>query len=254
MAYLTSPNVVRDRPSNANTVGTVASVSGLKLLGEYGFGPLRCATLGLTNVSVTANRNSTTSAWGTQSLYTFPTGGTLVLGAFGRLTATRGEATNMQPGAAFLYSIGSAAVVAGDAATVVDTKADIIPATTATMSGGTIAFNLLSRSAITVLTDNSGGTASDTLADVPGAYTEATLANQIASLAAKVNALIRNTSAAKVAAFDGTSSAAAAILNFSNSNGSSAQIATGDSSILFTGSVSLFYVNLGLSTANDSQP
>ena len=41
------------------------------------------------------------------------------------------------------------------------------------------------------LTDNSGGTASDTIADVPAAYTEATLANQIASLAAKVNALIR---------------------------------------------------------------
>ncbi len=43
---------------------------------------------------------------------------------------------------------------------------------------------------ITKLTDNSGGTASDTLADVPATYTEATLANQIASLAAKVNELI----------------------------------------------------------------
>lgn len=43
---------------------------------------------------------------------------------------------------------------------------------------------------LTALTDNSGGTASDTIADVPGTYTEATLANQIASLAAKVNALI----------------------------------------------------------------
>lgn len=41
------------------------------------------------------------------------------------------------------------------------------------------------------LTDNSGGTASDTIADVPGTYTEATLANQIASIVAKVNALIR---------------------------------------------------------------
>ncbi|MGH7774472.1 MAG: hypothetical protein ACREQA_19790 [Candidatus Binatia bacterium] len=37
------------------------------------------------------------------------------------------------------------------------------------------------------LTDNTGGTASDTLADVPAAYTEATLANQLASLAAKIN-------------------------------------------------------------------
>jgi hypothetical protein len=44
---------------------------------------------------------------------------------------------------------------------------------------------------LTALTDNSGGTASDTLADVPASYTEATLANQIASLAAKINAIIR---------------------------------------------------------------
>lgn len=47
-----------------------------------------------------------------------------------------------------------------------------------------------SATSITVLTDNSGGTASDTIADVPGSYTEATLANQIASLAAKINELV----------------------------------------------------------------
>lgn len=44
---------------------------------------------------------------------------------------------------------------------------------------------------IAELTDSSGGTAGDTIADVPGTYTEATLANQIASLAAKINAIIR---------------------------------------------------------------
>lgn len=40
------------------------------------------------------------------------------------------------------------------------------------------------------LTDNSGGVASDTIADVPAAYTEATLAAHIASLTAKVNAIL----------------------------------------------------------------
>lgn len=44
--------------------------------------------------------------------------------------------------------------------------------------------------ALVALTDNSGGTPSDTIPDVPGSYTEATLANQIASLTAKVNAII----------------------------------------------------------------
>lgn len=44
--------------------------------------------------------------------------------------------------------------------------------------------------ALVALTDNSGGTPSDTIVDVPGTYTEATLANQIASLTAKINAII----------------------------------------------------------------
>lgn len=57
---------------------------------------------------------------------------------------------------------------------------------------GVVAFRASDGAAqIAELTDNSGGSASDTLADVPASYTEATLANQIASLAAKVNALIR---------------------------------------------------------------
>lgn len=43
---------------------------------------------------------------------------------------------------------------------------------------------------ITALTDNSGGTPSNTIADVPTSYTEATLANQIASLAAKINEVV----------------------------------------------------------------
>jgi hypothetical protein len=55
---------------------------------------------------------------------------------------------------------------------------------------GLIAFNAKRGGAITPLTDSSGGTASNTIADVEGTYTEATLANTVASLTAKVNALI----------------------------------------------------------------
>lgn len=43
---------------------------------------------------------------------------------------------------------------------------------------------------ITVLTDSSGGTPSNTIVDVPASYTEATLANQLASLAAKINEIV----------------------------------------------------------------
>lgn len=44
--------------------------------------------------------------------------------------------------------------------------------------------------ALVALTDSTGGTPGNTIADVPGTYTEATLANQLASLTAKVNAII----------------------------------------------------------------
>lgn len=40
---------------------------------------------------------------------------------------------------------------------------------------------------IVVLTDNSGGTASNTLAAITGSYVEATIENTVASLAAKIN-------------------------------------------------------------------
>lgn len=45
-------------------------------------------------------------------------------------------------------------------------------------------------SGITALTNNTGGTVSNTIADVPAAYTEATLANQLASITAKINEII----------------------------------------------------------------
>ena len=41
--------------------------------------------------------------------------------------------------------------------------------------------------ALVALTNSSGGTPSNTIVDVPGSYTEATLANQIASLTATIN-------------------------------------------------------------------
>ncbi len=44
---------------------------------------------------------------------------------------------------------------------------------------------------ITELTDSTGGTADDTLADVGASFSQATLNNNFADLAAKVNALVR---------------------------------------------------------------
>lgn len=47
-------------------------------------------------------------------------------------------------------------------------------------------------STITDLTDNSGGTAADTIAVIGATYSQTEVANAIASLAAKINALAGN--------------------------------------------------------------
>ena len=53
-------------------------------------------------------------------------------------------------------------------------------------------------SAITDLTDNSGGTAADTVAAIGGTYSQSEVANAIASLAAKINELNAALQAAQV--------------------------------------------------------
>lgn len=52
--------------------------------------------------------------------------------------------------------------------------------------------------AIADLADNSGGAASDVIAAVPGAYNQAELANAIASLTAKANAILAALRAANI--------------------------------------------------------
>lgn len=44
--------------------------------------------------------------------------------------------------------------------------------------------------AVTSLTDSSGGTASDTIASISASYSQTEVRNALASLAAKINALI----------------------------------------------------------------
>ena len=57
-------------------------------------------------------------------------------------------------------------------------------------TGGKITNNGTQASAIVALTDSTTGTADNTLADVGAAFNQATLNNNFADLAAKVNALI----------------------------------------------------------------
>jgi len=54
------------------------------------------------------------------------------------------------------------------------------------------------QAAITALTDNTGGTADNTLASVEASYTQATIRNNFADLGAKVNSIISALKAAGI--------------------------------------------------------
>lgn len=57
--------------------------------------------------------------------------------------------------------------------------------------GGVVApFTDASGDAVSSLTDNSGGTSSDTIAAIGATYNQAQVQNAVASLAAKINELI----------------------------------------------------------------
>ena len=60
---------------------------------------------------------------------------------------------------------------------------------------GIIAPFSVSGTAVPSLTDNSGGTGADTIAVIGATYDQAEVANAIASLADKINALIASSSA-----------------------------------------------------------
>lgn len=96
----------------------------------------------------------------------------------------------MAPNYPYAISLAFSALAAGSSVTVQDVCQRSKTFVLDDVTGAAWVDSAVSvTSAITSLTDSSGGTASDTIAAVPGAYTQATLANQIASLAAKVNAL-----------------------------------------------------------------
>lgn len=245
-----------DRPPNARTVGTVtAGVTGLGLGQEYGGdGPLRFTQITMDSTfAPTITRNGTTSAYGSQKIYTFPSGQIKLLGAYARFVLTRGETTNMTSGAAFYVSLGSAAVISTDAATIVDTKCDFLSPQLATLSGGTVTQNFINKTAVTIMTDSSGGTANDTIAAITagGAYAQADLTalkNAAATWTAKINQLIRNVGSSKFVAYDGGATAPDLYVNISNSNGASAQVATGNSSLVMHGVVNLVWMNEGYLT------
>lgn len=209
--------------------------SGFKI--EYsGVGQLRLAKVTFTDYSLTITDATTNGAHGSLKLFDFPQTLVKFAGIGYDLTMTAGSG-GIGDTAAMVWSLGTAAV-ATDNATLTSTEADIIPSVASTLVGGTKTSTGVSAAAgIVTLTDSSGGTASDTIADVPSSYTEATLANQLASLTAKVNALIGITGGV----LNGTSAAKSVYLNVA---GAAADVSA-DDTLTLNGTFLFAWFNLG---------
>jgi len=176
---------------------------------------------------------------GNLKIYTFPEGAIKILGATVDLafTVTSGL-TN-----ALKFSLGIIPAATTDALTL--TKANVVPSTGGTITTGAGTMKGLSQNtAIVALTDGSGGTPSDSIADAPTSYTEATIANTWASFAAKINELIalmtlNGNSLAPL--LDGTSAAKDLYLNIGAINANS----SADATVTITGTITIAWQWVG---------
>lgn len=228
-----------DQVGNVNTtVGTVAGtgVSGV----EKTTGIVKQTIITLTNLSVTMTDGGASGSIGSQKIYDMPAGLIKILGARTKLTVV--AASGIGATATLKHSLGTAAAATTDALTL--TKANIIPSTDTVLSssaGSPAGVSIVT--AITALTDNSGGSASDTIAAQTGAYVQATQQNTIASLAAKINAIIAALTLAgneQTFTVDGTSSAADIYLNFGVADAGS----TANSTLTVNGTITIDWMTL----------
>lgn len=229
-----------DNVDNSNTaVGTVNG-TGVTLTGEYTTGIVKQTIIRLDSVAITMTDGTTNGSIGSLKVYDMPAGLIRILGARTKLTAT--AASGISATGTLKHSLGTAAAATNDTLNL--TKANIIPSTNTTLSSsaGAVA-GVSAATAITALTDNSGGTASDTLAAITGSYVEATIENTVASLAAKINALIAALTLAGNGislVVDGISSAADIYLNFGVADADS----SANSSVTVTGTITIDWMTL----------
>lgn len=194
-------------------------------------------TLVFTAYSLTMTDQGAAGSQGSLKLYDFPEGVIRILGAVVNLTIAR-VGTALTTTSAIVGALGTAAAGTGNA-TLLTTEADIISSTTCTLTAGAGTFVAINAAPITVLTDNTGGSISNTLAAQTGSYVQATIQNSITSLAAKINELIAV--ADRGTTFDGTGTAKDLYLNFATPDAGS----TGDDALTVTGTIQWLWANYG---------
>lgn len=223
---------------NGGTLGTGSTLS----VDETSAGQVHVTKIKFTNHIISMSDLTTNGSIGSKKIYTFPTAQIKMLGARTNLTGTVGAGISAT--ATLKHSVGTAAAATNDTLSL--TKANIIPSTNTTLSSSAGTIKGVSKvTAVVALTDNSGGTPSDTIAAQSGSYVQATQQNTIASLAAKVNELIalQTLNGTPLAAtLDGTASAIDVYLNFGVADAGT----TADTTLTLNGSVTLVWAFAGV--------
>jgi len=222
-----------DGTGKGGTLGTGSALT----VNEQSVGHIHITKITLNSLAVSMVDGTTNGSIGSKKVYTFPSGLIKMLSARTNLTVS--VTSNIGATAALKHSLGSAAAATNDTLSL--TKANIIPSTSTTLA--TSAGSPKGKSAATALvalTDNSGGTASDTIAAQSGSYVQATQQNTIASLAAKINALIARLTLNGESLdplLDGLSSAVDVYLNFGVADADS----SGNATVTVSGTIYLVW-------------
>lgn len=140
-----TPTIGKARPSDANTVGTVTSATGLSVeeFGDEGFIRRTVFTFTAFTIALTRTSSSITANSGAGTpgkIYTFPIGYIQPIAGVANLTLATGFATS----SGFVMSVGSAQAAAD--ATLTSTEANFMASTAAAIatSAGTFATGLAS--------------------------------------------------------------------------------------------------------------
>lgn len=129
-----TPSIAQSRPFGLNSVGTLATASGLSLVSECGDGPVRQVVIKLTSYSLSMVQGGS-SFNGSATIYTMPAGShSGIYGTFyGSITAGSGGIPDT---AAVLLGLGT---VASAGTTMTTTEVNIGASTSNSLVGGTLA-------------------------------------------------------------------------------------------------------------------
>lgn len=230
--------ILRGSPSSSNRPLTVPADIGLSVKHYGGFGSTRTAVITFSSVALTATDNGGTASGGLK-IADFPEGLVLILGAVADLSFTT---SSVATDAAWVASLGTA--TAGADGSLTSTEANIIPSTAAAIASSAGEFNGVSLDTITALTDSTGRTPDDTIANHADLSTYATdaavIEQNVSDLAGKINEIITAINGLMAKAIDGTATPVDLYLNMASTNDP-----VGNETITISGKIQITYVLLG---------